>query len=166
MKAILRSAVPALTGFISNTYPQIVRSGTKNQDFGNPEMIISDLWEDVSDYKGRDDLLNDAKYLIEELNPIKPEILSSAKVSMKSKQKTTKDTDNWIVEKDLMKLRNEMHNLLLSNNGYLPDESDPELFKRYNNILARIRRLEEEKPNILADIDSEFREIVKNGLNE
>ena len=157
-KNSLRATVPILSSCLSISYPQINKG---ELEFDAPSMITSELWKDINNNVGRASLLKDAKELIEELNPIKPEVLSSAVSSMKS---VSQKADDWIENKDLARLRIEKHQILLKNNGYQPDEKDAELFKKYNNIVARIKKLEEERHTILGDIDTEYEKLIKKGL--
>lgn len=156
-REMLRTTVGTLSSCLSCVYPMVVR----DEGLEVPVMIVEELWEDKENYAGRESLIKTAKELIEELNPIKPEVLAGARANMK---KAGHKEDAWIENKDLARLRAELHELLLRNKGYVPDETNCELFKKYNNIVARIKKLEEEKPTILSDIDIEYEKLIKEEL--
>jgi hypothetical protein len=173
-RKVLREALPTLRGFISNNYPQLMKSVkmTETADeqvvFGQPEMILRDMWSNIGKtegYTGQTFVLKDVKYIIEALNEIKVENLINAKNYMDKKVKL-QSNDPFSGSAEIIKLRKELHELLLKNKGNVPDQSNIEDYNKYNLLVQKIQRKEDEKPTIYGSVDEIYKQMIKETITK
>ncbi len=170
-KKRLREVVPALTGFISSGLPKLTAASGKTPGaagFREPEKLLQDIWGQVSSdsdgYLGKQDLLKEVKYIIEELNPLKQEKVASARAAMEKKAKLQNTMGNHNTGPDAdeaAKARREVNLILLRNKGREPDQTNYEDYEKYNALLAKIKRMEMDRPTIFSDVDAVYAGMIK-----
>lgn len=172
-KKILRQTIRVLSGFLGNGIPLVMKSintydgySEKMQEtfaFQEPEVLLTMMWGSSEEYENSIEkpyISKDVQYILQALSEIKPDSLSEATKNFEKSAKLEAHSSLY-ESSEIALLRKEANSILLKNNGKVPTESNPEDFSKYQLIMQKINKKEEENPTIFSDIDEIYKSILK-----